>query len=116
MEISRRQFAKVTGLATIGSIISTNSIWASNSNTLKVGLIGCGGRGTGAAEQALNADPNVVLYAMADAFSDSLEESYNSLKEKFGEKVQVADNKKFVGLDAYQKLIDSDVDLSIIHI
>ena len=114
MEISRRQFTKVTGLATIGSIISTNSIWASNSNTLKVGLIGCGGRGTGAAEQALNADPNVVLYAMADAFSDSLEESYNSLKKKFSEKVQVADNKKFVGLDAYQKLIDSDVDVVLL--
>jgi|SRR5665647_470539 len=114
MEFSRRQFAKIAGLASVGTIISTGSAWASNSNTLKVGLIGCGGRGTGAAEQALSADPNVVLSAMADAFADHLEESYNSLKEKFGEKVQVADNKKFVGLDAFQKLIDSDVDVVLL--
>lgn len=114
MELSRRQFTKAAGLATVGTLISTGSVWASNSNTLKVGLIGCGGRGTGAAEQALNADPNVVLSAMADAFSDHLEESYNSLKQKFGEKVQVAENKKFVGLDAFQKLIDSDVDVVLL--
>jgi predicted dehydrogenase len=114
MEISRRQFTKVAGLATVGTIISSNSVWASNSNTLKVGLIGCGGRGTGAAEQALNADPNVVLSAMADAFADHLEESFNSLKEKFGDKIQVGNNKKFVGLDAFQKLIDSDVDVVLL--
>ena len=114
MEISRRQFTKVTGLAAAGSIISASSAWASNSNTLKVGLIGCGGRGTGAAEQALNSDPNVVLSAMADAFADNLDTSYKTLKEKFSEKVQVADNKRFVGLDAYQKLIDSDVDVVLL--
>ncbi|MCF6203927.1 MAG: Gfo/Idh/MocA family oxidoreductase, partial [Methylococcaceae bacterium] len=114
MDLSRRQFTKIAGLATVGTVISSNAVWAANSNTLKVGLIGCGGRGTGAAEQALNADPNVILYAMADAFPDHLEESYNSLKQKFGEKVQVADNKKFVGLDAFQKLIDSDVDVVLL--
>ena len=70
--ISRRQFAKVGGIATIGTLLSTSSTWASNNNTLKIGLIGCGDRGTGAAEQALNADENVVLSAMADAFSDRL--------------------------------------------
>lgn len=114
MTITRRQFSKVAGLATVGTIISTNSAWASNSDTLKVGLIGCGGRGTGAAEQALNSDPNVVLSGMADAFPDHLEKSYNSLKEKFGDKVQVAENKKFVGLDAFQELIDSDIDVVLL--
>ncbi len=114
MDLSRRQFTKIAGLATVGTVISSNAVWAANSDTLKIGLIGCGGRGTGAAEQALNADPNVVLSAMADAFSDHLEESYNSLKQKFSEKVQVADNKKFVGLDAFQKLIDSDVDVILL--
>lgn len=64
-----------------------------------------------AVEQALNADPNIVLSAMADAFSDHLEKSYNSLKQKFSEKVQVAENKIFVDLDAFQNLIDSDVDV-----
>lgn len=114
MDLSRRQFTKLTGLAAVGTVISTNAVWAANSNTLKVGLIGCGGRGTEAAGQALSADPNVVLSAMADAFSDRLEESYNWLKEKFTDKVQVANNMKFVGLDAYQKLIDTDVDVVLL--
>jgi myo-inositol 2-dehydrogenase/D-chiro-inositol 1-dehydrogenase len=111
--ISRRQFAKVGGIATVGTLLSTSSVWASNNNTLKVGLIGCGGRGTSAAEQALNADENVVLSAMADAFSDRLEESLQKLSGKFGQKVQVSNN-KFVGLDAYQKLIESDVDVVLL--
>ncbi|MDD4190058.1 MAG: Gfo/Idh/MocA family oxidoreductase, partial [Mangrovibacterium sp.] len=114
MEISRRQFTKMAGLATVGTAVSINPAWASNSNTLKVGLVGCGDRGTGAAEQALKADPDVILAAMADAFPDRLEESYNVLKGKFSEKVQVDGNKKFVGLDAYQKLVDSDVDVVIL--
>lgn len=120
MTYSRRNFLKTAGLATAGTIFATqasfgrSSIWTSNSNTLKVGLIGCGGRGTGAAGEALNADPNVVLTAMADAFGDHLQTSYDSLKEKYGNKVQVPDNNKFVGLDAYQRLIDSDVDVVLL--
>jgi myo-inositol 2-dehydrogenase/D-chiro-inositol 1-dehydrogenase len=111
MTYSRRQFIKTAGLATAGTILATrtslssNSIWTMNSNTLKVGLIGCGGRGTGAAGEALNADPNVILTAMADAFEDHLESSYNNLKEKYGEKVQVPESNRFIGLDAYEKLL-----------
>ncbi len=114
MDLSRRQFAKIAGLATVGTVISSNAVWAGNSNTLKVGLIGCGGRGTDATEQALSADANVLLTAMADAFSDRLEKSYESLKQKFGEKVQVQNNNKFVGLDAFQRVIDSDVDVVLL--
>lgn len=120
MKFSRRNFIKTAGIATIGSMIPTGNIisseaaWTSNSNTLKIGLVGCGGRGTGAAEEALNADPNVVLVAMADAFSDNLDVSYKRLKEKYPQKVQVTDKTKFVGLDAYQKLIDSDVDVVLL--
>ena len=72
MELSRRQITRVAGLATAGTLFSYGHVRALYSNTLKVGLIGCGGRGTGAAEEALNADPNVVLSAMADAFPDSI--------------------------------------------
>lgn len=120
MKFSRRNFIRTAGVAAAGtfiskpSILASESVWASNSDTLKVGLIGCGGRGTGAAEEALNADPNVVLSAMADAFSDSLDASYKKLKGKLSQKVQVPDNRKFVGLDAYQKLIDSDVDVVLL--
>lgn len=94
--------------------MGSNSLWTSNSNTLKVGLIGCGGRGTGAAGEALNADPNVILTAMADAFGDHLQSSYNNLKERYGDKVQVPESNRFVGLDAFQKLIDSDVDVVLL--
>jgi myo-inositol 2-dehydrogenase/D-chiro-inositol 1-dehydrogenase len=94
--------------------LGSNSLWTSNSNTLKVGLIGCGGRGTGAAGEALNADPNVILTAMADAFGDHLQSSYNNLKERYGDKVQVPESNRFVGLDAFQKLIDSDVDVVLL--
>ena len=120
MGLTRRQFVKAAGLATLGSAVvkdlswASGSFWTSNSDTLKVGLIGCGSRGTGAAEEALNADSNVVLSAMADAFSDRLEESYATLKGKLKEKVQVSGDHKFVGLDAYQKLLDSDVDVVLL--
>ena len=114
MNLTRRQFSKVAGLAAVGTLASTGSVWAANSNTLKVGLIGCGGRGTAAAEEALNADPNVVLTALADAFPDRVEAAFNRISKKFPGKVQVPDNKKFTGLDSYQKLIDSDVDVVLL--
>ncbi|HBX46719.1 MAG TPA: oxidoreductase [Porphyromonadaceae bacterium] len=120
MTYSRREFIKTAGLATVGSVIVPNMAWAANaspkrgSNTLKIGLIGCGGRGTAAAAEALNADPDVVLSAMADTFADSLEASYQNLKGKFPQKVQVSGKNKFVGLDAYQKLIASDVDVVLL--
>lgn len=120
MKFSRRNFIKTASVASVGAfipkstILASESVWASNNDTLKVGLIGCGGRGTGAAEEALNADPNVVLTAMADTFSDQLDKSYKRLKERMSQKVQVPNDKKFVGLDAYQKLIDSDVDVVLL--
>jgi predicted dehydrogenase len=72
---------------------------------LKVGLIGCGGRGTGAAEQALNADPNVKLVAMGDAFSDRLQSSLKILKKTLPDKVDVKEENCFVGFDAYKAVI-----------
>ena len=116
---NRRLFLKSTGAAVIGSATALHLGFPSpalgrSTHTLKVGLIGCGGRGTGAASQALNADPDVVLTAMADAFQDRLDESYSTLLKVSPEKVKVADENKFVGFDAYQKLIDSDVDVVIL--
>jgi len=85
-----------------------------NNGTLRVGLIGCGGRGSGAASQALKADDNVVLTAMGDAFDDQLQKSLRSLQKDQPEKVKVAPEKCFVGLDAYQKVIDSGVDVVLL--
>src|SRR3954463_3783604 len=123
-DYSRRHFLAASSLATVG-VLSSNSIFAKvikakggpaesftrNGDTLKVGLIGCGGRGSGAAAKALNADPNVVLVAMADAFQDQLDSSLAGITKQFGARVQVDPEHRFVGFDAYKKLIDSDVDV-----
>jgi hypothetical protein len=77
-------------------------------------LIGCGGRGTGAAGEALAADKNVVLTAMADVFEDKLKASLEILRQQAPDKVKVEPDHCFVGLDAYQKLIDSGVDVVLL--
>lgn len=116
---SRRSFlqntsAAVAGGALAASIAATPSVHAAASETIKVGLIGCGGRGTGAATNALRADPNVQLTAMADAFRDRLDLSYKNLSNTFGSKVAVDEEKKFVGFDAYERLMQTDVDVVLL--
>ena len=64
-------------------------------------MIGCGGRGTGAASQAMKADGNVMLTAMGDMYPDRLDVSYNALKKAAEEKIQVEPDMKFTGFDAY---------------
>lgn len=119
MATSRRDVLKLAGLALAGGsfpsiIVPSKAFSGVNSETLKVGLIGCGGRGSGAAKQALSADPNVVLHAMGDIFSDKLEASLAGLKKVHGDKVKVDEGHKFLGFDAYQKVIDSGVDVVLL--
>lgn len=116
---SRRDFlqqggATVTAGAFLGTLALSRSAHAAGSDVLKVGLIGCGGRGTGAAAQAINADPQARLTALGDAFSDRLQGSLANLRKENPEKVQVADDHCFVGFDAYQKVIDSGVDVVVL--
>lgn len=85
-----------------------------NSDTLKVGLIGCGGRGSGAAAQALAADKNVMLTAVADVFEDRLKRSVDALSKQAGDRVRVTPENTFIGLDAYKKVIDSGVDVVLL--
>ena len=87
---------------------ASGNAYPGGSDLLKVGLIGCGGRGTGAASNALRADPNVKLWAMGDAFSDMLEDHLKSLQNAadIAEKVDVPPERRFVGFDAYKKVID----------
>lgn len=86
--------------------------------SIKVGLVGCGGRGTGAASQALRADDYAVLTAMADVAPERIEKSLESLrrvmKDQSDAKLKVEDSKKYLGLDAYQKVVDSDVDVVLL--
>jgi predicted dehydrogenase len=118
---SRREFLRASSAVTAGLVaapfvLTGRSAELSPGDTIKVGLIGCGGRGSGAAKQALNADKNVQLVAMADVFENQLKSALSTLKKdmEVGEKVKVEDTKLFVGLDAYQKLLDSGVDLVIL--
>jgi hypothetical protein len=115
----RRSFIKSTGAVVIGSSIGLNLAFPlqgfpKSNDVLKVGLIGCGGRGTGAAVQALKADPNVILTAMADVFQDRLDQSYDILLKSVPDKVKVPKENRFVGFDAYQRLIDSGVDVVLL--
>ncbi len=117
---SRRQFLQSSAAAiTAGAVLGTLA-WdraahaAGASDTLRVGLVGCGGRGTGAAQQALDADPNVKLVAMADAFADRLRASRDILLKRNGPKVDVPEERCFVGFDAYRQLIDSGVDVVLL--
>lgn len=116
----RRRFLKLSGLAVTASALPFNIINAKpankniNADTIKVGLIGCGGRGSGAAAQALSADPNVVLHAMGDLFADQLQKSLINLKEIHGDKANVSPEHQYVGFDAYKKVIASGVDVVIL--
>ncbi|MGB4400290.1 MAG: Gfo/Idh/MocA family oxidoreductase [Daejeonella sp.] len=119
LNTNRRAFIRTTSAAVIGSTLAFDLgfpgyAFAENKNTLKVGLIGCGGRGTGAAIQALTADPDVVITAMGDVFSDRLEEAYTAISQVFPEKTKVDKASKFTGFDAYKKVIESGVDVVIL--
>lgn len=119
MNTSRREALKLAGMALAGSafpsiIVPSRAFAGVNSDTLKVGLIGCGGRGSGAAMQALKADPNVVLHALGDIFPERFDKCLEGLVKVHGEKVKVTEDRKFIGLDAYQKVIDSGVDVVLL--
>ncbi len=81
---------------------------------IKVGLVGCGGRGTGAATQALKADDYAELTAVADIDMARIDQSLARLQKASGQKVKVESGKKFVGLDAYRQVVDSGVDVVLL--
>ncbi len=115
---SRREFIKTSSAAAIASTLGiTHSVHAAGSDEIKIALIGCGGRGTGAAVNALStkAKVKVKLVAMADAFADRLERSLKSiLKQPIKDRVDVPPERQFVGLDAYRDAIDSGVDMVLL--
>ena len=122
VEPNRRDFLKTSTTAALGAgallqFGLNSAVHASGDDTIKIGLVGCGGRGTGAATQALSTNGNVKLTAVGDAFEDNARNVLNGIKGGLGEKsnrVQVQTEKIFTGFDAYQKVIDSGVDLVIL--
>ena len=111
--VTRRDFVR-GGAVAAGALMSSPLAFAQGSDRLKVGLIGCGGRGTGAATQALNADPGVVLWAMGDTFADRMKSSRDALVRHAGDRVDVPSSRQFLGFDAYQAVIDSGVDVVLL--
>ena len=121
---SRREFiqrgaAGLVGGAVVGSLGNLRMVHAAGDDILKVGLVGCGGRGSGAAVNAMNADPNVKLTAMADLFDEYLQRGRRNIQQSaeqagMGHKFAVDDDHCFTGFDAYQKVMQSDVDVVIL--
>jgi predicted dehydrogenase len=118
---TRRRFLKSTGSVAAGGALASQLAFPSvtfgkpNDRLLKVGLIGCGGRGTGAASQALKADSNIELTAMADVFPEQLEKSLKVVSKNVEEvKINVKKSHRFIGLDAHEKVLDSGVDVVIL--
>ncbi|HBJ33744.1 MAG TPA: oxidoreductase [Planctomycetaceae bacterium] len=115
---SRRNFFKDSGLLLAGGALVGGQLAVARSahafaaESIRLGLVGCGGRGTGAIIQALaTTGGDVRLTAMADVFQSNLQSAYRAIKGKYPQQVDVAAESRFVGLDAYQKLFESDVDV-----
>src|SRR6187401_1983796 len=115
-KVERRELLKgaggvVTAAITAGfpAIISAQTV----TNAIKVGLVGCGGRGTGAASQALRADDYAELVAVADIDQAQVDKSLGTLKKigRIGSRVKVESANQFLGLDAYQKVVASGADV-----
>ena len=113
----RRSFLKsatAAGAVVLAAPSITRGKDAPDNRRLKIGLVGCGGRGTGAAGDAMTADSNVELWAAGDVFGQSIDSSLGTLKNQFKDRVNVADGRKFTGMDAYQKVLESGIDLVIL--
>ncbi|MCA1685379.1 MAG: Gfo/Idh/MocA family oxidoreductase, partial [Planctomycetia bacterium] len=107
---TRRDFLKASGQVAAASAlagVAIPAVHAAEDNTIRVALVGCGGRGAGAAANALATKQGPIkLVAMADVFEDKLNKAYDTLKEKSGDQFDVPADRKFVGFDAYQKAMD----------
>lgn len=108
--VTRRGFigtssAALGAAAAAGTFGLNQGVFGAESSKLKIALVGCGGRGTGAATQALSTEGDIELVAMADAFRDRLDSSLNNIQERFENKVSVTEDTKFVGFEAYKQAI-----------
>jgi predicted dehydrogenase len=109
--LDRRTFLKTSTLAAsavaLGGLDISRSAHAAGSDVLKIGMIGCGGRNSGAVVEALTADPGTRLVAMCDIFRDRIENKRHDIKQVKGDQVQVDDDHCFAGFDGYKHVIES---------
>jgi myo-inositol 2-dehydrogenase / D-chiro-inositol 1-dehydrogenase len=113
---TRRDFLTYSAAAVAASTLAGGGVYAAGGDTLKVGLIGAGGRGTGATINALRADPNVKLTAICDVFEDRLQLSLKNLlkTQDIAAKIAVTPETCFTGFDGYKKLLATDVDVVLL--
>ena len=113
--MKRREFIKTTAAASLAAAMPRiPEAYAAGSDAIRVGVVGCGGRGTGAAIDCLNSSAGVEVVAMFDLFTDRIESSLKTIKEKHPDKVKVTPERMFTGFDGYKKLAAlPDVDLVI---
>lgn len=116
---SRREFVKATTVAAVGGSLAAhfNTIpgaYAAGSDMIRVGLIGCGGRGTGAVHNVFEGAKGVKLVAMGDVFKDRLDESRADIRKKHEDKMELPDSRCFVGFDAFEKVLETDVNYIIL--
>lgn len=116
---NRRNFLKTTAGATgaaMAGVSLARSAHAAGSDTLKIAIIGCGGRGTGAVINALNNDAgaNLKLVAMHDAFRARLDASLNAVQSRFPDQVDVPEDRKFADLDGYKRIMEGDADIVLL--
>lgn len=115
---SRRGFLRTSAVLAAGTALGPRvlerSVHAAGSGVIRIGLVGCGGRGTEAATNAMNAGPDVRLVAMADVFAERLQASRTRLKAAKPNQCEVKDDHCFVGFQAYQQLLASGVDVVLI--
>jgi len=118
--MSRRQFLKTSAASAVllgaGTMAISEGAYAAGSDVLRVGVIGCGGRGTGAAKNAVESSPGVKIVALGDLFRDRLDGCLNNLMndESVKGSVDVTPERCFTGFDSYEKVIASDVDMVIL--
>lgn len=117
--ISRRDFLKGTAASAMllgASLPFASGAWAQGSDVIKIGVVGCGGRGTGAVLNALEASPGVKIVALGDLFQDRLDNCFKRLTgdENFKSRVDVTPERCFTGFDSYKKVIACDVDMVIL--
>lgn len=119
-EVSRREFVKSAAAAAAAAVVPGAAIargaWAGGTESIRIGVIGCGGRGTGAAINALEADPATRIVALGDLFADRVESSRKHLAEaeEFGDRARVSPERCFTGFDAYQRVLEAGVDAVIL--
>jgi myo-inositol 2-dehydrogenase / D-chiro-inositol 1-dehydrogenase len=113
---NRRAFVKAAAAAGAMSSINAFSISTptANDSEIKIAVVGCGGRGTGAAVQALNVRKGIKIVAVADAFGDKVTDAVEKMKRVHGDRIDVPQERQFSGFDAYMKAIDSDCDIVIL--